>query len=84
MISLALLLTIQVVLCLATPVLEPPLEAMFHKPGGEGWGAFGLVLWELELGLLTALLLCVAFIWWLVSTLTRKKKSSGATADSRY
>jgi len=80
MVVLALLLTVQIGLCVATPWLARWSDSIAHRPQGEDWGTFGLVLWEFYLCLLTLLLLGIAALWRLVGWIggkTRERKGSG-------
>ena len=73
MLVLVALLFCEITLCLATPWLEPRVDALMHKPQGEGWGAFGDVLGELWLIALTLVLMACAAVWGLVGFLLQKK-----------
>jgi len=73
MLVLLALLFCEIALCLATPVLAPRLDALMHVPRGEGWGTFGVVLWELWLIALTLVLMVCAALWRLVGFFMRKK-----------
>jgi len=66
MVVLLLLLTLQIGLCVATPLLGRWADSIAHTPQGEGWGTFGLILWEFYFGLLTLLLIVFAALWCLV------------------
>ena len=81
MVVLPLLLILQIVLCLATPSLQKWADSISHLPQGEGWGTFGLILWELWLCLLTVLLIAIVALWWVVGWIagkTRARKGSKA------
>jgi hypothetical protein len=71
---LLLLLALQIGLCIATPSLDHWADSISHKPQGEDWGTFGLVLWELYFLLLTLLLLVIAALWWLVGWIAGKTR----------
>ena len=80
MVVLPLLLIVQIGLCIATPSLARWSDSISHKPQGEDWGTFGLVLWEFYFCLLTLLLLVIAALWRLVGWIagkTRRRKDSG-------
>ena len=74
-IVLTALLVLEVTGILATPALTQWYDTQFHIPGGEGWGQFGLVLWELLLIAATSLLMVICAIWWVVRTIGSKRKA---------
>ena len=73
MLVLLALLFCEIALCLATPWLEPRVDALMHTPQGEGWGTLGVVLWELWLIALTLVLMACAAVWGVVRFLMRKR-----------
>jgi hypothetical protein len=73
---LAVLLIMQIGGCVATPALTGWIDTQFHIAGGEGWGNFGLVLWELLFCALTSLLMLICLIWWIVRTVGGKRESA--------
>jgi len=75
-IVLTVLLVLEVTGILATPALTQWYDTKFHIPGGENWGEFGAVLWELLLIAATALLWIISFIWWLVRAIAGKSKAA--------
>ena len=70
---LAALLALQVCLVFATPALTPS--------AGEGWGIFGLVLWEMIFSLANIVAIFITCIWWQIASLFRKIKLAAKTHD---
>jgi hypothetical protein len=81
MLVLLALLFCEIALCLATPVLEARVDSLMHIPQGEGWGTFGVVLWELWLIALTLLLMLCTAVWRLVGSSLRKVSQPQRTLD---
>ena len=71
---LLLLLTLQIGLCVATPSIGRWADSIAHTPQGEGWGTFGLILWEFYFCLLTLLLLVIAALWGLAGWIAGKTR----------
>jgi hypothetical protein len=78
---LAVLLTLQIGLCIATPALTQRWDVMQHKPAGEGWGTFGLLLWELLFCVANVVAMVIAGVWWLIALMVGRRKAAERTND---
>ena len=81
LVVLALLLGLQIGLLVATPVLAGRWDAMQHRPAGEGWGTFGLVLWELMFCVANVIAMAIAGVWWLIARMTGKRRAAEGIHD---
>ena len=81
LLSLAVLLTLQIGLLVASPALSQHWDAMQHKPAGEGWGTFGLLIWELLLCAANVVVMVFAGVWWLIALNMGKRKAAEKIND---
>jgi hypothetical protein len=79
LIVLFVILPLQILALLGTPALAAWAERLLHTPGGEEWGTFGTILWELCFCGLTLLAIGFAAMWRLARRMAEKK---GARKDS--
>jgi hypothetical protein len=81
LVVLAVLLMLQIGLCVATPALTQRWDMVQQKPAGEGGGTFGLVLWELLFCVANAAAIFIAGVWWLMGAVNGRRKSQERIND---
>jgi hypothetical protein len=69
----SVLLVLQIAGLLATQTITLWADAQFHIPRGEGWGTFGLVLWEFLFLAANVLVIATALVWLAVHGMRGKR-----------
>ena len=71
----SLLLVLQIVGLLETQTITQWVDARLHIPGGEQWGSFGLVLWELLLIAANMAVMAIATLWLATHAIVRLRRA---------
>jgi len=69
-----LLLVLQIVGLLETQPITLWVDARLHIPGGEEWGTFGLVLWELLFCAANMAVMAIAAMWLATRAIIRRRR----------
>jgi hypothetical protein len=81
LVVLAMLLMLQIGMLIATPALTQRWDGIQHQPAGEGWGTFGLLLWEILFCVANVVSMVIAGVWWLIALTMGKRRAAERIND---